>query len=138
MRHTHRSIVSRHLAIRGHNIMLRTPPSHISRSEEILTGLTHRTLAQLRTNKAPFIKSYLHKVDDKSHPSPLFPLCNTHTHDTHHLFNCTHIHTTLSPFDLWTPPAGVMELLARWRDKLAGGPKSGWSDSPHKQGQGSR
>ena len=24
-----------------------------------------------------------------------------------------------------TDPAGVMELLARWRDKLAGGPKAG-------------
>ena len=31
---------------------------------------------------------------------------STH-HDTHHLFNCTHIHTTLSPLDLWTDPAGV-------------------------------
>ena len=67
----------------------------------------------------------LHKVDAKSHPSPLFPLCNTHTYDTHHLFNCTHIRTTLSPLDLWTDPAGVLELLARWRDMLAGGPKVG-------------
>ena len=41
----------------------------------------------------------------------IFPLCNTPTHDTHHLFNCTHIRTTLSPLDLWADPAGVMELV---------------------------
>ena len=93
--------------------------------------LTRRTLAQLRTNKSPFLKSYLHKVDAKTHPSPLCPLCNIHTHDTHHLFNCTHIRTTLSPLDLWTDPAGVTALLARWTEKLAGGPQAGTSDSPH-------
>ena len=131
MRHIHTSIVSRHLATRGNNKILRTPPPHTSSSEEILPRLTRRTLAQLRTNKSPFLKSYLHKVDAKTHPSPLCPLCNIHTHDTHHLFNCTHIRTTLSPLDLWTDPAGVTALLARWTEKLAGGPQAGTSDSPH-------
>ena len=131
MRHIHTSIVSRHLATRGNNKILRTPPPHTSSSEEILPRLTRRTLAQLRTNKSPFLKSYLHKVDAKTHPSPLCPLCNIHTHDTHHLFNCTHIRTTLSPRDLWTDPAGVTALLARWTEKLAGGPQAGTSDSPH-------
>ena len=119
MRHIHTSNVSRHLATRDNNRILRTPPPHIISSEEILPHLARRTLAQPRTNNSPFLKSYLHKVDAKSHPSPLFPLCNTHTHDTHHLFNFTHIRTTLSPLDLWTEPAGVMELLTRWRDKLS-------------------
>ena len=41
----------------------------------------------------PFLKSYLNKVDTKSHPSLLRPLCNPHIHNTHHLFNCTHIIT---------------------------------------------
>ena len=63
--------------------------------------------------------------------TPLCPLCNIHTHDTHHLFNCTHIRTTLSPLDLWTDPAGVTALLGRWTEKLAGGPQAGTSDSPH-------
>ena len=121
MHHIHTSIVSRHLATRGNNKILRTPPPHTSSSEEILPRLTRRTLAQLRTNKSPFLKSYLHKVYAKTHPSPLCPLCNIHTH---HLFNCTHIHTTLSPLDLWTDPAGVTALLA-------GGPQVGTSDSPH-------
>ena len=116
MRHIHKSIVSRHLTTRGNNKILRTPPPHIISSEEILPRLTRRTLAQLRTNQSPFFKSYLHKVDVKTHPSLRFPLCNTHTHNTHHLFNCTHIRTTLSPLDLWTYPAGVTALLARWME----------------------
>ena len=82
MRYIHTSIVSRHLATRGNNKILRTPPPHISSSEEILPRLNRRTRAQFRTNKSPFLKSYQHKVDAKSHPSPLCPLCNTHTHDT--------------------------------------------------------
>ena len=67
MRHMHASFVSMHLATRGYNQILRTPPPHISCSEEILPCLTRRTLAQLRTNKSPFLKSYLPKVDAKSH-----------------------------------------------------------------------
>ena len=58
------------------------------------------------------------------------PLCNTHTHDTHQLFNCIHIRTTLSPLELWTDPAGVTALLVRCTEKLAGGPQAGTSDSP--------
>ena len=125
MRHIHTSIVSRHLATRGNNKILRTPLPHISSSEEIISRLARRTLFQLRTNKSPFLKSYSHKVYAKSHPSPLCPLCNTQTRDTHHLFNCTHIRTTLSPLDLWTNPAGVTALPARWTEKLAGGQQAG-------------
>ena len=80
--------------------------------------------------KLPFLKSYLHRVDAKSHPSSLFPLCNTHINNTHHLFNCTHIRTTLSPLDVWTDPAGVTVLLTRWMEKLAGEPQLRSSDSP--------
>ena len=88
MCHIHTSIVSRHLATRGNIKILCTPPPHISSSEERLPCLTRRTLAQLRTNKSPFLKSYLHKVDDKTHPPPLFPLCHTHT---------THIISSTAP-----------------------------------------
>ena len=99
MRHIHTSIVSRHLATRDNYKILRTPPPHISSSEEI-PRLTRRIIAQLRANKSPFLQAYLHKVDPKTHPSPLCPLFNTHTHYTHHVFNGTHIRTTLSPLDL--------------------------------------
>ena len=51
----------------------------------------------------------------QKHLSPLCPLCNIHTHDTHHLFNCTHIRTTLSPLDLWSDcTAGKMDGEAGW------------------------
>ena len=79
MRHMHASIVSRHLATRGNNKILCTPPSHISISEARLPRLACRTLAQLRTNQSPLLKSYLHKFDAKTHPSPLCPLCNINT-----------------------------------------------------------
>ena len=131
MDHIHTSIVSKHLATRGNNKIMRTPPPHIISSGEMLPRPTRHTLAQIRTNKSPFLKSYLYKVDAKSHPSPQFPLCNPPTHDTPHLFNGIHIGTTLSPLDLWTNPARVTELLTRWKEKLAGGPQAGRSDSPH-------
>ena len=69
----------------------------------------------IRVNKNIFLKCTIachHAI--KTYNITTMPLCNTHTHDTQHLFNCTHIRTTLSPLDLWTYPAGVMELLVRW------------------------
>ena len=65
--------------------------------------------------------SYLHKVDAKSHPSQLCYLFNTHTHDTHHLFNCTHIRTTLSPLDVQTDPAGGTQAGRSDSSQLARG-----------------
>ena len=135
MRHIHTSIVARHLATRCNNKILRTPPPDISSSEEVLTRLTHHTRAQVRTNKSPFLKSYLHKVYAKSHPSALFPLCNTHTH----IISSTsptyapHCH----PWILWTDPAGVTAMLARFTEKLAGGPQAGTLDSPTNRYHGS-
>ena len=132
MCHIHTSIVSRHL-----------------QQQEVITKYCahlHHTLAALKrdfpaslvaplpnseqTNLTSTNHTYT-KSTPKTHPSPLCPLCNIHTHDTHHLFNCTHIRTTLSPLDLWTDPAGVTVLLARWTEKLASGQQEGTSDSPH-------
>ena len=109
MLHIHTSIVSKHLATRGNNKILRTPPPLIIISEELLPRLTRRTLAQLRTKKSPLLKSYLHKVDANSHPSPLCPMSNTQPYNAHHLFNCTHIRTMLEPLDLWTDPATIVK-----------------------------
>ena len=122
---------SRLLATKTQYKIMRTPPPHIISSEEILSRFTRCSLAQLSTNKSPFlIKSYLHKVDAKSHPSPLCPLCYTHIHNTYHLFNFTLIRTMLLPMDLWRDPTGVTALLARLTEKLAGGPQAGRSDTP--------
>ena len=115
------SIVSRHQAPRGKNKILCTRPPHISSSEEILPRLSCRTLFQLRTNKSAFLKSYLHKVDVNSHPSLLFPLCNTHQHNTHHLFNQLHpyMHYIVSPGSIDKPrqsdcTGGQMDREAGW------------------------
>ena len=109
MHHIHTSIGSRQLATRGNNKVLHTPPPHISSSEEILPRLACRTLAQLRTIKSSFPQIIFTQSRCQLHPSPLCSLCNTHTH---HLFNCTHISTTLLPLDLWTYSTGVTALLA--------------------------
>ena len=90
MRHIHTSIVSRHLPTRGNHKILRTYPPHNISFEDILPCITRHTLAQLRTNKSPFLKSYLHKVHAKSHPLPICPLCNIRTQDTHQLHPHTH------------------------------------------------
>ena len=130
MCHIHTSIVSRHLATRGNNKILRSPPPHIRSSEEILPRLTRRTLAQLRTNKSPF-SNHIYTKSTPNHIHHHYVPSVTLTHNTHHLFNYTHIRTTLSPLDLWTDPNGVTALLARWTEKPAGGPQAGRSDSSH-------
>ena len=61
MTYIHTYIVSRHLVTIDNNKILRTPPPHISSSEEILPRLTRHPIVQLRTNKSPLLKSYLHK-----------------------------------------------------------------------------
>ena len=95
MRHTHTPIVSRHLSTKGNKKYC----AHL-----------HHTLSALYfpvSLVAPMHNSEQinHPSSKYSHPSPLCPLCNIHTSDTHHLFNCTHIRTTLSPLYLWTYPA---------------------------------
>ena len=101
--------------------------------------LARRALAQLGTDKSPFLGSCLHKVDLRSHPAPLCPLCDTHARGAHHLFNCTHVHTTLSPLDLWAGPAGVTALLAGWTGNIglppptSKGHGSGWTTTTTRQ-----
>ena len=87
-----------HGVLSTHNKILCTPPPHICSSEEILPCHTRCTISHLRTNKSAVLISYLYKVVAKLHRSPLCHFCNSHTHshDTHYLFNCTHIRTTLS------------------------------------------
>ena len=95
MRHIHTSIVSKQLATRVNNTILRTPTPHISSSEEMLSRLTYFTLAQLRTNKSPFLKSSSQSILTQSRRqntsiTTMSPL--SHSHTNHH-FNCTHIVT---------------------------------------------
>ena len=120
----HTSIVQTHLMQHNHNklicIFTHQHAPKISPSELSLPRETRRTLAQLRTNKSPILISYLHKVDETHHPSPLCPLCKTHPHTTDHLFNCTYLYTSSNILDLWLSPERVAPLLIRWKRRLAG------------------
>ena len=125
MRNIHTSIVSQHLAARDNNKILHTHPLQVSSTEENLSRHMRRTLAQLRTNKSPFLLSYLHKIDASTHPSLLCPLCRTHEHTT------PQIRSTLSALDLWRDPSGEAALLDDWREKLVANPhKATETDSP--------
>ena len=108
-------IVSSHLATIGNNKILREPPPRISSSAEILHRITRRTLAQLRTNNSPFLKSYLHKVDAQTHPTPLFPSV-TSSHTTHIISSTAptyapHCHHIVTPGFVDRP---------HWSDEAAG------------------
>ena len=117
MYHIHTFIVSRHLATRAITKYCAQP---------------HHTLAALKRYFSASLVVPLPNSEQISHPSsndtytkstpkhihyhyaPFVTLTYT-TH--HHLFNCTHIRTTLSPLDLWTDPAGVtaqMDGEAGW------------------------
>ena len=78
MRHIHASIVSRHLATRGNITILPTPLPHITSSQEILSRLTRRILAPLRTNKSPSNVTYTKRCIHY-HYAPYVTL----THTTH-------------------------------------------------------
>ena len=132
----HTSLVSQHLTARDNSKILRTHPQQVSSTEENLLRHTRRTLAQLRTNKSPFLLPFLHKINASTHPSPLCPLCRPHEHTTQHLFSCPQIRTMLSALDLWTDPSGVAVLLDDWREKLAANPhKAPETDSPQSAGR---
>ena len=45
-------------------------------------------------------------MSPSSHPSPFFPLCHMHIHDTFHRFNCRNNPTLLELESLWTEPIG--------------------------------
>ena len=126
MRHMDTSIVSRHLGTRGNNKILRTPPPHISSSEERHPRLTRRILAQLRTNNLPS-SNHTYTKSTAKHIHHHYAPSVTSTHTTHIISSTA---PTLAPLDLGTDPAGVTALLAIWTEKLAGGPQAGTSDSP--------
>ena len=110
MCHIHTSVVSRHIATRGNNKILHTHPPHIRSSEGILPRLV-TPLSNSEQINNPF-SNHTYTKPTPIHIHHYYALFVTH--NTHRLFNCTHIRTTLSSLDLWTDPAGVTELLARW------------------------
>ena len=125
----HTSIVSMHLATRGYNKILRTALLHISSSESILHRITRRTIG---ANSEQINHPSSNHTYTKSTPKHIHHCCApfvTLTYTTH-IFNCTHIGTTLSPLYLWVD----YHTIGRWTEKLDGGPHAGRSESLHWQG----
>ena len=92
--------VSMHLATRGNNKILRTPPQHISSSEDILLRLTRRTLSQLKQinhhlSNHTYTKTTPNYINH--HYAPFLTLTQT----THIISSTSPTYTTLSPLDLW-------------------------------------
>ena len=112
------TIVQQHLRDRPNNKLLGRPPPDIDKSEETLARPTRRRLAQLRTEKSPLLRQYLHKIDPTNYPTEDCPLCRSGPHDTRHLFTCTELPTDLTLIDLWANPRGVGDLLAAWEERL--------------------
>ena len=121
------TIVSTYLNNQQHNKVTNIIPLTVHHSETTLPRASRHTLAQPRTNKCLLLRSYLNKIDEVKHPSPLCPLCKTEPHTTTHVFNCTNINTQLQVTDLWTAPVEAGHLLVEWR---------GWHQS--NSGPGSR
>ena len=105
-----------------------TPTAH---SPSTLPQHTRCTLAEISTNKSPFVKSYLRKIDDHKYPSPLCPLfqkqTHTHTHKTLPIQLQTHAHSVVTPAFMNEP---------RRRDGATAWPLSKQSDVLHATGGG--
>ena len=109
----HTSIVQTHLLQRNHNKHQHAPK--ISPSELSLPRETRYTLAQLRTNKSPTLISYVHKVDETYHTSPLCPLCKktpTYHRPPIQLYTPIYLKQHTGPLDVSresSPSAGQVE-----------------------------
>ena len=115
----HTKTVEDYLNSREVNELIGIQPPDVNSSEQPLPRDIRRTLSQIRTNKSPFLNSYLNKIKPQLYPSPNCPLCKTEIHTTKHLFSCSYIKTNLKPLDLWDEPVAVAELLQQWKDAQA-------------------
>ena len=113
----HTDIVTRHLAEIPVHPLINIKPPDIHKSERNLSRKTRRTLAQLRAQKSPMLKEYLHNIGKED--DPMCPLCRQTAHNTSHIFQCESVPTDLTPVDLWRRPVRVAELLQEWQTALA-------------------
>ena len=109
----HTAAVSQHLEEQPIHPLLGAQPPDVHKEEQSLSRNIRRNLAQLRAQKSPVLKEYLHNIGVED--SPLCPLCGQSAHNTIHLFRCTAVQTELTPIDLWRRPARAADLLQRWR-----------------------
>src|SRR5207245_2006861 len=137
MKIIHTQIVTEYTKLLPENKILGHQAPEIHHTEELLPRKTRCTLSQLRTNKSPFLLSYKHKINPTLYPSSLCPLCKNFEHNTSHLFNCTHIPTTLIPLDLWNAPRRVTELLEAWKKVALSRDEGSGESTLHRMGSGS-
>ena len=76
-----------------------------------------RSLAQVRAQKGPLMRSYLHNIGAENTPD--CPLCEQEEHSAQHLFRCPRMPTELTPDSLWSQPLQAAELIKRWEEALA-------------------
>ena len=122
MCHIHTSIVSRHLATRGNNKILRTPPPHISSSEE--TSPPHSSHHCPTQSKQISLRQIIRTQSRRQITSiTTIPLLqHPHTRHTPSLQLHPHTHHTVTPGFVDRPcwsdgAAGQMERYAGWLTK---------------------
>ena len=112
----HTEIVKEHLENIGINALLERTAPNVHGSELELPRAMRRTLAQLRAQKCPLLRKYLHSIGAAE--DACCPLCWRSEHNTAHLFECKEIVTQLAPKDLWEQPVLAAELVGKWQIRL--------------------
>ena len=118
LKHIHTSITFQYFSSRKYSKVTNTIPHDIHSSEQSLPPHMHTKLAQLRTNKAPLLCSYLHKINSNVY-TPQCLLCLKHAHNTNYLFNCNLIPMQHHTSSLWTNPHKAAEHIQEWQSRLA-------------------
>ena len=98
----------------GHNKVLNRPPPPINDSERTLDRKTRTTLSQLRSGYSNYLNSYKARIDPQI--QDICPHCQTHSHTTNHVFNCTRNPTDLTVEDLWKKPTDSARFLGLIND----------------------
>jgi hypothetical protein len=116
----HSTIVQNYLSSLKPNPIINQIPPPIHNSELSLSRDSRCLLSQLRSGHSRFLLKYLNLIDPNTYPSPICPACNSHEHNTTHLFNCPTVPNplNLTPLDLWIRPVEAAEVLALWRPLL--------------------
>ena len=107
----HTEYVDHSIRTRPLNRVLHHQPPDINEEEELTLPRSHRTtLSQLRSGHCSSLNEFRHRIGISDTTS--CPSCGHPQQDTAHIFSCPIHPTTLSVWDLWRNPVGVVELLA--------------------------
>ena len=89
--------------------LLNGRPPPIATAEQTLPRKTRTILAQQRTDLSRILGQYMNRIDPtaRNHCHN----CGQSPHDTHHLFDCPSMPTTLTVESLWTAPTETARHL---------------------------